>query len=494
MAVTLLGAGPELHDRLAGRAGAFAEAERALPAAARVVVEARRANVFALAAIVELACRRRGGAAELPPLDPHPPATLAGRFAEHLARLADAGRPRGVEVVVADPLLAPLLAHVAARADGGNEVDLLRALGIVCDTALVGPQWFVFETVNRCNARCRYCNIHAPSRRPSREFLAGMLPFATFARTVDDLARMGTQGVTILANGEPTLHPDFPLMVQYAKQRGLRVNFFTNGLALDDDLSRLVVEAGVDEMFCTISAATPATYTALHADVDESDWDTLLANLRRLFARRAANGGKPAAWMVNVICNRNAVELPAMAALASGLGFDGLRPQLLRVDEHNRALALDAADLAQLRERAPALADYCRARGLALWEPYLLQLEHAGDRPEAWSSDVFIEKGCFIGFALGLAKANGDLSFCCDVKPVANLADGPFRELWAGGLYSQARLAAKQLRPGAGPRLRDGATLFTDACRHCDNHDINHGLHRLLDRFDMWRYLGCSAS
>ncbi len=491
MAVTLLGNGPELHDRIVGRAGAFAEAERALPGADRVLVEARRANAFHLAAIVEFACRRRGGAAEPAPFDPHPVATLAARFDAHVAELSEAARPRGVEIVVNDPLLRPAFAHVAARAGAENEVELLRLLGVVCDTPLVGPEWFVFEVINRCNARCLYCNIHAPSRRPSREFLDETLPFERVAATVDDLAEMGAQGVTILANGEPTLHADFGRMASLAKTRGLRVNFFTNGLLLDETRSRMVVDAGVDEMFCTVSAATRATYAALHAGADGDAWDALLANLRRLFAFRTQAGApRPAAWMVNVVCSRNRRELPAMAALAADLGFDGLRPQLLRVDEHNRALALDADDLAQLRADLPALVATCRARGLELWQPYVWQLQHAGERPDAWSGDVFVEKGCFIGYALGLAKANGDLSFCCDVKPVANLADGRFRDLWRGALYAEARRAAKQLRPGVGPRLRDGGTLFTEACRHCDNHDINQRMHQLMDRYEMWGFLG----
>jgi MoaA/NifB/PqqE/SkfB family radical SAM enzyme len=488
MAVTVLGHAPELHDRLVGRAGAFGELLRELPGADRATIAVRRANVFHLSAIASFVAEQRGLAVDFVALDPHPVGSIDRRFAEHWREVAKRVELCGVELRLDDRLLEPLLAHVAGEAARAREPDLLRLLGIVCDQALVGPHWFVFEIVNRCNARCLYCNIHAPARRPGAAFLDERMPYEFFARTIEDLARLGVDGVTILANGEPLLHPDFARMIVAARQLGLRVNFFTNGLLLDEAMAETIVAAGVDEMFCTISAATPATYAALHADADERDWNRLLANLRRLFARRRA--GKPEAWMVNVICGPNARELPAMVELAADLGFDGLRPQLLRVDEFNRGVALAPDDVAWLRAAQSQVDARCRARGLRLWAPYAFQLRHAGDDPSRWSGDVFWEKGCFIGFALGLAKANGDLSFCCDVKPVANLADGSFAELWSGGLYHQARLAAKDLGAAGGLLLRGGATLAGDACLHCDNHDINRRMHELMDRHGMWRFLG----
>jgi hypothetical protein len=244
-------------------------------------------------------------------------------------------------------------------------------------------------------------------------------------------------------------------------------------------------------MFCTISAASPRVYADLHADVVPDDWGRLQRHLRHLFSLRRASGCvAPTAWMVNVICGPNVHELPAMVELAAELGFDGIRPQLLRVDDYNRDLALTAEHIRVLQAQYPDIAARCRALGLQLWDGFAFQLQHAGDNPDEWSGDEFVDNGCFVGFALGLAKSNGDLSFCCTVKPVANLADGPFAKLWTGGMYHRARLAAKHLRVAGDLSLRDGARLYTDACHHCDNHDINRRIHDQLTLYDMWRFLG----
>jgi len=490
MAVILFGNGPELHDRLVGKAGDFAEVDAVLGEVDEVIVPARRSNAFHLGATVVYACRRRGVDYELETFDPHPVETIAQRFADHLVWLRNLGRRCRVRIAVDDPLLLPLLEHIAEQADGTNETELLRLLGIVCDTPLVGPHWFVFEVINSCNARCSYCNIHAPNRKPGRDFLDQKLSFEQYTATVNSLARMGTDGVTILANGEPTLHPDFARMVHYAKSCGLRVNFFTNGLLLDEDVARVIVDNHADEMFCTISAADAATYAALHADADERDWENLLANLRRLFALRDQAGtGLPTAWMVNVICHPNAGQLFEMAELAVALGFNGLRPQLLRVDEYNKHVALNNDDLAHLQKTLPELQKHCEKLRVKLWDGYVFQLSRAGDDPADWSGDEFVDRGCFIGWGLGLAKSDGDLSFCCTVKPVANLREGPFEKLWREGLYQQARLAAKDLRHAGDLKMRDGEPLYTDYCHHCDNHDINHRLHEGLTRYDLWRFL-----
>lgn len=490
MAVMLLGHDAQLHDRLAGKAGSFAAIAEKLAAADEVHVSVRRGNAFHLAAIVDLACRRRGVDYDIEPFDPHPATTLAQRFADHLVWLRNLGRRRRVKLIEDDLLLMPLLEHVSERATPANETDLLRLLGVLCDSVLIGPHWFVFEVINRCNARCHYCNIHAPSRRPGRDFLDTMLPFEQYAVTVDALTRLGTDGVTVLANGEPMLHPDFVRMIVYAREQGLRVNFFTNGLLLDEEKARAIITAGPEEMFCTISAATPDTYARLHEDIGEKEWMQLLDNLRRFFAlRHEADSPQPEAWMVNVICHTNAYELPAMAELAAELGFDGLRPQLLRVDEHNRGLALTDDDASWLRAGLPQLIERCCDLNLKLWDAYPFQVQHSQENPDTWSGDVFVNEGCFIGWALGLAKSNADLSFCCTVKPVANLTEGPFAELWTGGLYHQARLAAKDLRRAGSLLMRDGKPLYTDYCHHCDNHDINRRLHEQMTAYDLWRYL-----
>jgi hypothetical protein len=75
-----------------------------------------------------------------------------------------------------------------------------------------------------CNRDCAYC-FAATERRSG----AGHMSVATFQKALDFLERSGI-GEARLLGGEPTLHPEFPRLVEMALERGLRVRVFSNGV------------------------------------------------------------------------------------------------------------------------------------------------------------------------------------------------------------------------------------------------------------------------
>ncbi|MCZ7586334.1 MAG: radical SAM protein [Deltaproteobacteria bacterium] len=472
--VYLYGNGAMMHDRIARRAGSYAELEQALRGGRRFAVGVTRENCFALGPIASYAAVMAGCRANVPPLDPSPVTTLPKRFQMHLETLGRALDKIGVGVELLDAELPAILDHAASLVPRMTEAEVLRLLGVVTRQSLVGPHWFVFEVENRCNEDCIYCNIHAKGRRPGAEFLKGRLPFDVYKRQVDDLARMGTDGVTILANGEPTVHPNFIEMIEYAKAKGLRVNFFTNGLLLKPDIARRVVDAGCDEMFCTVSGATADVFLKLHPKQKPAEYDLLMNNLRYLHEYRRERGSTfPRTLAVHVMTRANAHELVPMAEQAAWLGFDSLRPQLIRVDEHNFPMALRPDDRERMMRDLPRCKEICAENGIELWPPFEAMVATAEETPDNWTPDEFLEDGCPIGWALGLAKANGDLSLCCVVKPLGNLSEGSIGELWHGEEYQRYRLAALELDQNKDLPMRDGRPLFTYRCLRCDNHDIN---------------------
>ena len=75
-----------------------------------------------------------------------------------------------------------------------------------------------------CNRDCAYC-FAAAERRSG----AGHMSVGTFQKALDFLERSGI-GEARLLGGEPTLHPEFPRLVELALERGLRVQVFSNGV------------------------------------------------------------------------------------------------------------------------------------------------------------------------------------------------------------------------------------------------------------------------
>jgi len=74
---------------------------------------------------------------------------------------------------------------------------------------------------------------------------------------VDDFVRRDYFGV-ILTGGEPTLHPDLPRIVAYARERGLHVRMITNGTRLaEPSLARELASAGLQLVHVSVYSVRP---------------------------------------------------------------------------------------------------------------------------------------------------------------------------------------------------------------------------------------------
>ncbi|MEI8290879.1 MAG: radical SAM protein [Verrucomicrobiota bacterium] len=101
----------------------------------------------------------------------------------------------------------------------------------------------VLDILRGCNIRCRDCyNIQPDHIRPLAEIEAQL----------DALMRLRKLHSVSLVGGEITLHPELVEIVRRVRQRGLFVELFTNGLALNDDLLARLKQAGANVIFLHI--------------------------------------------------------------------------------------------------------------------------------------------------------------------------------------------------------------------------------------------------
>lgn len=131
-----------------------------------------------------------------------------------------------------------------------------------------------------CNLKCSYCTITDGMRLRS-------LPTATVAREIDAASRRGWKRVAF-TGGEPTIFPDLPKLVRYARARGFDdVKVASNGLryAHLPFLDHLL-EAGVTTFGMSMHAFDDAAYDATVARPDS-------ARLRALAIRNLVERGHP---------------------------------------------------------------------------------------------------------------------------------------------------------------------------------------------------------
>lgn len=132
----------------------------------------------------------------------------------------------------------------------------------VSEGTLDYPLLVEFDLTNVCNHDCPGCTGFRKE---------GGLNSAIETRDaiviLEDMKKCGTRAVTFSGGGDPTMHPDFDSIIEYAAKIGLEVGLITNGMSLKTRHFELLLSS------CTwirISwdAATPELHQKIHYEGD----------------------------------------------------------------------------------------------------------------------------------------------------------------------------------------------------------------------------------
>lgn len=98
--------------------------------------------------------------------------------------------------------------------------------------------------IRRCNLSCGYCSEFDKVSNP--------IPIETLEERLRKLRDLGTFGIS-LTGGEPTLHPDLPLLIRKCRDLGFfRTGMISNGFLLRPSLIQELNDAGLQEMQISI--------------------------------------------------------------------------------------------------------------------------------------------------------------------------------------------------------------------------------------------------
>lgn len=154
------------------------------------------------------------------------------------------GFPDG-EIVLTNPLAMTVLRADVTREE--VEPFLLEELRVQEPFHLSTPPLMWLELTRKCDLACPHCYIHGG---PARE---AEMPTSRWLQLLAEMAEMGVWAVAF-TGGEPTLHPDFALLVRRARELGLLVGVATHGLLLTDELlaslptDGVILSVSIDEL------------------------------------------------------------------------------------------------------------------------------------------------------------------------------------------------------------------------------------------------------
>ncbi len=111
----------------------------------------------------------------------------------------------------------------------------------------------------RCNLTCAFCYAGSGcTANPTGD--AYEMTAEEIRRVLDGIFRQARVPSVSFTGGEPTLRPELPGLVRYAKDLGMRVNLITNGTLISRNMARILAQNGLDSAQVSLEGITARTH------------------------------------------------------------------------------------------------------------------------------------------------------------------------------------------------------------------------------------------
>jgi MoaA/NifB/PqqE/SkfB family radical SAM enzyme len=276
-----------------------------------------------------------------------------------------------------------------------------------------------------------------------------MVPTSKAVETLDDCADMGVKAVQFTGGGEPTLHPDHPMLFEHTLSLGLKAALVTNGVVWR--CPKLL--QGFSWVRFSLDAGNPATY----ARVRKAN-PTTMGRVLEHVSELAASGG-PLVGIGFVVTKDNWREVIQAAELAKIAGVHSFRISAVFQPDNSKYFEEFHSEAAEL------------CRGAATLSTSTFRVSNMfGDRIS--DLDLGHPDYSFCGYQNFTTYIGGDQNVyrCCNLaySPrglIGSIKEQSFRQLWE----SQTK--------------RDGFSAFdATGCPRCQFNDRNHTINELLEK------------
>lgn len=147
------------------------------------------------------------------------------------------------------------------------------------------------ETSSICNLKCPMCCVTIEAQKEDGGTIAkGIMSWETYTKIIDEAAEIGVYSVKLNWRGEPTINKLLPQMIKYAKDKGIiDVMINTNGVLMDEEYTKKIIDAGVDKVFFSFDSIKPDKYEKIRVG---AKFDDVVRNIK-YFAEYNEKKGHP---------------------------------------------------------------------------------------------------------------------------------------------------------------------------------------------------------
>ena len=168
------------------------------------------------------------------------------------------------------------------------------------------------EPTSQCNLQCRTCV------RNSWDEPVGSMEMTVYRKLLSDLSEIHTiRAMAFWGIGEPLVHPDIVEMVALAHEMGLKTELISNGLLLNSEMAKGLIEAGLDTLVVSVDGTTQASYADIRPGGDLRQVQSNIRELNMLQAKMFRKN--PEVGLEFVAMKSNIDQLPGLAKNARSM-------------------------------------------------------------------------------------------------------------------------------------------------------------------------------
>ena len=279
------------------------------------------------------------------------------------------------------------------------------------------------------------------------------MPRDRFGRLLDLLPHAWR--VTLAGLGEPLLHPDVAGLVSEASSRGRRVAIVTNAVLLTEEMSRRLIDAGLDAITFSLDTADIGTASAVRAG---AALETSIGNIRT-FAAVSSETRPVAKAVFSAVSSSTVPHLERLVETVARLGVDALmlsdlnfQANLSRTVWKNADDRTKAAIHRSIRKAFSLRLPVLSVTGLEEFAPATRYRDHLLIPPSRLYERRNRRRFCLSPWQTLPVDVEGAAT-PCDCRPgepFGNVLDQPFGELWNGSrMRDHRRRMLEESPPGA---------------------------------------------
>lgn len=355
-----------------------------------------------------------------------------------------------------------------------NEELLGRLRGWIDHGVPQGPYSLQLSPTMACDLNCVFCRRQ--DQLPAYYKENREIPNCRYLEIVREALALGVRVVILKGGGEPLLRKSLVLELgPLVKSHGAYANLVTNGTHLDQDLCRMFVDCGWDQVTISLDGPDAETHDTLRAK--EGTFDRILNSIRRLNAAKRERGSElPLLGFHCVLTSSNFDKLGAMIGLARAHGARHIEldSMSLRFKSARRLLMNDEKTRAFLK-LLPSYIEDLERHGIShnfnrfASSGYVRREEEEGralyaSTPQRGASPVSSRVPCYYPWTQAALTPSGSIVPCCYAEETyrskADLHQVSFTEAWLRRDPEEYREA--MVRGTMMPFCKDCTAMYAD--------------------------------